>query len=185
MSTVTQRMSAEELIKLPSGRARYELIRGELQTMSPSGSEHGIVCANVAFILRKYVASSRTGSVFGAEAGFLLERDPDTVFAPDAAFVRSERRPPAGAPRGFWPGAPDLAVEVVSPNDSAKAVSRKVETWLVGGAQAVWVLDPHSKTLTVYRAGSPPLTLTEGDTIDGGDFLPGFAFPVSEFFWDL
>src|SRR5262245_48721436 len=108
MST-THTMTAEALLKLPRGRGRYELVRGELKTTSPAGSEHGAVVVRVTSPLDRHARETKLGIVFGAETGFQIESDPDTVRAPDVAFVRRERIPEGGLPKAFWPGAPDLA----------------------------------------------------------------------------
>ncbi|MGE5194159.1 MAG: Uma2 family endonuclease [Deltaproteobacteria bacterium] len=114
MSTDAEPMTAEELPKMPRGRAPYEPIRGTLITMSPSGSEHGVVTMRLSSRVDQFVSSRNLGLVFGAETGFRLERNPDTVRAPDLAFVAQVNVPPGGIPRGYWPGPPDLAVEVIS-----------------------------------------------------------------------
>jgi Uma2 family endonuclease len=181
MSTIAQPLTASELLEIPRGAMRYELIRGALITMSPSGSEHGVVTIRLSMILGQYVASHDSGIVFGAETGFFLERDPDTVRAPDIAFVRRDRIPEGGIPQGYWPGAPDLAVEVVSPNDTERSVKEKALFWIQSGTRCVWVVDPRSKTVTVYDGGGRKI-LAAGDTFDGGDLLPGFSCAVAEIF---
>ena len=128
MSVASQAFTAEQLLQLPRGKMRYELVKGELLTMSPSGSEHGVVTIQLSALIAQFVAATGAGLPFGAETGFLIERNPDTVRAPDFAFIRRERIPPGGLPKGYWPGAPDLAVEVVSPNDTAREVDDKGST---------------------------------------------------------
>jgi Uma2 family endonuclease len=182
MSTVSHSVTADELLKLPRGKMRYELVRGELQSMSPAGSEHGAVTLRLSTLLDRFVTDHGLGLAFGAETGFLIQRDPDTVRAPDLAFVRQDRLPPDGPPQGFWPGAPDLAVEVVSPGDVVREIDEKVAAWIEAGAEMVWVVSPRWKTVTVYRAGGAIETLTAGQTIDGGPILPGFQCPVAEIF---
>jgi Uma2 family endonuclease len=149
--------------------------------MSPAGFQHGHLGAKLAQILLNFAEPRGLGAVTGSETGFLIARDPDTVRAPDAAFVRAERLPPAD-PRGFFPGAPDLAVEVLSPSDRASEVSAKVRDWLEAGAGAVWVIDPENETVTVYRTPGEAAILGISDTLPGGDVLPGFAVPVREIF---
>lgn len=182
MSATTQLMTAEELIKLPRGKFRYELIKGELITMSPAGSEHGAVIMNLGGPLSVYVKTNNLGVVFGAETGFKLASNPDTVRAPDIAFVRRERIPPTGIPKGYWPGAPDLAVEVVSPGDTVYEVDEKVAEWLAAGASAVWVVNPKRRTVTIHRSLKDVVTLAEGDELDGQDVVPGFRCQVAEIF---
>jgi Uma2 family endonuclease len=122
MSTASHTTTADELLKLPRGKVRYELVKGELQSMSPAGSEHGAVTLRLSTLLDQFVTDRGLGLAFGAETGFLIHRDPDTVRAPDLAFVGQERIPPESPPQGFWPGAPDLAVEVVSPGDVVREI---------------------------------------------------------------
>lgn len=182
MSTVTPIVTADELLRYPRGKARYELIRGEIQTMSPAGSEQGAVTFQLSTLIGNHVAKTRAGRAFGAETGFLIQRDPDTVRAPDIAFVRRERLPASGLPQGFWPGAPDLAVEVVSPGDTVREIDEKVSDWLAAGCLAVWVVSPRWKTVTVHSAGGAIGMLAADSFLEGDDVLPGFRCPVAEIF---
>jgi Uma2 family endonuclease len=182
MSTTTQLMSADELLKLPRGRFRYELVKGELRTMSPSGSEHGVIVVNVTVFLGQHVKANNLGIVFGAETGFLIEENPDTVLAPDVAFISREHIPESGIPKKYWPGAPDLAVEVLSPGDTAREVEKKVNQWLTAGAHLVWIVNPKRKSITVYRASGDAVTFSERDELDGEDLVLGFRCRVSEIF---
>jgi len=150
--------------------------------MSPAGCEHGAVIGAVFLLVADHVKRHQLGMVFGAETGFYIERSPDTVRAPDIAYVRRERIPAGGPPVGFWPGAPDLAVDVVSPGDTVREIDEKVSDWLTAGCQAVWVVNPRWKTVAAYRAGGEIKTLTADQTLDGGSVLPGFQRRVSEFF---
>jgi Uma2 family endonuclease len=120
--------------------------------------------------------------VYAAETGFLLEQDPDTVRAPDVAFVRRERIQKAGTVEGYWIGAPDLAVEVLSPSDTVRRIEGKVAEWLESGSRLVWVVSPKMHTVTVYRSLTEIVVLTEKDTLDGGDVVPGFQIPIAEIF---
>ena len=115
MSSKTQLVTADELLRMPRGRFRYELVEGELRTMSPAGSEHGAIVMNVSVVLGLHVRANDLGVCFGAETGFKLASNPDTVLAPDVAFVNRARIPAGGLPKKFWSGAPDLAIEVMSP----------------------------------------------------------------------
>jgi len=147
--------------------------------MSPAGFEHGSIVMNVTLALGGFVKQHRLGRVAGSETGFRISRDPDTVRAPDVAFVRAERVP-AEPVRGYFQGAPDLAVEILSPNDLASQVLDKVHQWLEAGCLIVWVVDPERKTVTVYEAPDRAVTLAEGDELSGGDLLPGLRLPVAE-----
>jgi Uma2 family endonuclease len=182
MTTTLQRSTANELFEMPDDGFRYELVKGELRKMSPSGSEHGAIIINISVLLAQYVRSKKLGVCFGAETGFKIASDPDTVRAPDVAFIRRERIPESGIPKKFWPGAPDLAVEVLSPGDTRREVDEKVEDWLEAGARAVWVINPKRRSVTVYRSLTDVTRLLEADELDGGEVVPGFHCKVSEIF---
>ena len=182
MTTTTQLMTAEELLRLPRGRSRYELVRGELITMSPAGSEHGAIVVNLTLLLGQHVKANKLGIVFGAETGFKIAENPDTVLAPDMAFIGRERIPESGLPKEYWRGAPDLAVEVLSPGDVARKVDEKVRQWLSAGARLVWTVNPKQKSVTVHSATHDALTLSEDDELSGENVVPGFRCRVSEIF---
>lgn len=183
MSTATTKlMTAEELFRMPDDGFRYELVRGELKRMSPTGDEHGRVTMELAGPLHQHVKRNNLGKVYAAETGFKLESDPDTVRAPDIAFVRLERIKEEPRVKSYRFGAPDLAVEVTSPSDRVSEVEEKVKEWLEAGAAMVWLVSPKLKTVTVYRSLTDIATLTEKDTLDGGDVVPGFQIPVAEIF---
>ena len=150
--------------------------------MSPAGSAHGAVTQRLATLLDQYVTANALGLVFGAETGFLIAADPDTVRAPDVAFVTSRRISAGGLPDGFWPGPPDLAVEVVSPGDTVREVDDKTAEWLDAGSEMVWVVRGRQQTVTVHRAGGKPEILAAGSHLDGGSLLPGFRCKLAEIF---
>jgi Uma2 family endonuclease len=180
MSTATRPMTAEELIKLPSGEFCYELVKGELLTMSPAGEEHGAVIMNLAAPLSMYVKANKLGVVYGAETGFKLESDPDTVLAPDIAFIR--RAKVGERSKAYRMGAPDLAVEVISPGESKNKIEKKTEQWFQGGALAVWIVNPQTLTVTICRPHAAPVVLNDQDELTGDDLVAGFSIPVSEIF---
>lgn len=132
--------------------------------------------------LAQHVKVNQLGHVYGAGTGFKLATDPDTVCAPDIAFVSRERLDKVSDPEGYWPGAPDLAVEVLSPGDTVSEVGQKVKEYLEAGARMVWVVSPKMRTVTLYRSLTDIEVLTENDTLDGGDVVPGFSFGVREIF---
>ena len=175
-------VTADELFRLPDDGYRYALVRGELQRMTPAGFDHGAVIMNLAAPLAHYVKTERLGVVCGAETGFVLGRQPDTVLAPDIAFVRRERIPATGRPRTFWDGPPDLAVEVRSPGDTRKEVAEKVAAWLASGTPAVWVVDPSDASVTIHLPDRTSRRFAEGNTLDGAPLLPRFRLPVVEIF---
>ncbi|MHC4133936.1 MAG: Uma2 family endonuclease [Planctomycetota bacterium] len=169
--------TAEELLQ--AGEiGRCEFIRGELHMMIPPGAKHGRITFNLTGPIINHVKANGLGSVYAAETGFLLSRDPDTVRAPDVAFVRADR--PGSPDRGYYPGAPDLAVEVLSPDDRPGYVRDKVAEWIEAGARAVWVVDPRARTVVVHEPGGEPRVLGDGDTLPGGHVSPGFALAVAE-----
>jgi len=176
-------VSAEELLKLPNGEGkRYELIEGQLRVMCAAGFEHGRVAMMAGALLTIHVKATGSGVTLGAETGFILARDPDTVRAPDAAFVSHARADVVGPAPGFWPGgAPDLAIEVVSPEDSRPYLRAKALNWLEAGALAVLVLHPRTSSATVYRPGGDVQSYSEG-MLDLSDAVPGWHVAVADFF---
>jgi Uma2 family endonuclease len=178
--TVTP-VTAEELLLLPEDGFRYELIRGELVKMPPPGYEHGAIAARFTARLFLHVEEQDLGSVT-TETGFLLSTDPDSVRAPDVAFVSKERVEQAGSVKGYWPGAPDLAVEVVSPNDSYTEVEEKSMDWLRAGSRMVLVLNPRHRTVSVCRTPHNIQLFSVEETLDLGDVVPWFSIAVKDVF---
>jgi Uma2 family endonuclease len=183
VSTVlTPPVTADALFDLRDDGNRYELVKGELHMAPPPGDEHGQTTMNVAGPLYQHVKNHRLGVVYAAETGFKLESNPDTVRAPDVAFIRQERIEQNPRVVKYRFGAPDLVVEVLSPSDRISEVEQKVAAWLEGGARLVWVVSPKLHTVTVYRSLTDIVTLTEKDALDGGDVVPGFQISVAEIF---
>ncbi|MGA2063774.1 MAG: Uma2 family endonuclease [Thermoguttaceae bacterium] len=180
MATTQHVTTAEELLQA-SGLGRCELVRGELHMMSPAGFEHGRIAGRIHVRLAQFVESRGLGLVLSSDTGFYIQRDPDTVRAPDVGFVRTERVPRAPAP-GFFEGPPDLAVEVLSPGDRAGEVLAKIQDWLDAGCKAVWVVDPAAKTIVVYRPGGTVVRLAPADDPTAEDILPGFRLRVGGIF---
>jgi len=181
-STITRQITADELLALPDDGWRYELLKGELFRMPPPGHEHGVVTMNIAGPLYQHVKQHNLGTVYAAETGSLINQSPDTVRAPDVAFITAERFEAAGTVAGYWAGAPDLCVEVVSPGDSAGYVEEKVSEWLKAGTRMVWVVSPKLRTITVYRSLTNVIALTEEDTLKGHEVVPGFQILIKEVF---
>jgi len=178
----THAMTADELFALPDdGFHRYELVRGELVTMPPPGAQHGGIAARVVSLLDPHVREERLGTMLG-ESGFRLETGPDTVRAPDAAFIARERLPVGGLPERYWPAAPDLAVEVVSPSDTYDEVHEKALDWLAAGTRLVLVVHPRPRTVTAYRSAADIVILRDGDTLEAGDVVAGWSVAVAELF---
>lgn len=182
MSTTIQPTTADDLLRMPDDGFRYELVRGELRKMSPAGHKHGRFSANVTSSLGPHVRTNNLGAVFAAETGFWISSDPDTVRAPDVAFVSKKRLDEVGDVEGYWPGAPDLVVEVISPSDTYTEVEEKVLEWLDAGARMVVVVNPRKRAVTVYRSLTDIVVLTESETLDGGDVVPGWLMAVRDIF---
>ena len=181
MVAETRLMTADELFRLPDDGMRHELVRGELLTMTPPGGEHGDIASILDGSLGVFVRRHRLGRVF-LETGFLLTTDPDTVRAPDVAFVSRARPEGATRIRTYIPGAPDLAVEVISPNDLYTEVAEKVAEYLEHGTRMVLVVNPRRPDVAVHRPNQPVRILTIDDVIDGEDVVPGWSLPVRELF---
>ena len=160
---------------------RHELVKGELRTMAPAGFDHGAIGINLAVELLQYVKKRKLGTVVGPDTGFIIAHNPDTVRAPDVAFVRRDRVP-TPRPVKFWPGAPDLAVEVVSPGDTVFEVDEKVQEWLDAGTGEVIVVNPRQKTVKVFRKGQTAVVLGIADTLENLSVVPGFRCAVADIF---
>ena len=182
MALQSRLMTADELIRLPRDGQRHELVKGELRTMPPAGFEHGDITSEIDSSLRPYVRSHGLGKVVAGDIGFQLTINPDTVRAPDVAFVNAERVSAAGRVTGYWPGAPDLVVEVISPNDLYTEVDEKVAEWIEHGARLVFVVNPRRRTVAMHCPSDPVRILGEGDVLDGEDIVPGWSLPVRDLF---
>ena len=178
----TTTTSAEEMWLLPDDGLRRELVKGRLRVMTPAGFEHGRVALTAGWLLSTHVRAAGSGVALGAETGFVLASDPDTVRAPDAAFVAQARADAVGRTVKYWPGAPDFAVEVVSPGDSFSEVEAKALGWLDAGTTAVLVLDPPRCSATVYRARGDVRVYEGDEQIDLSDAVPAWRVAVAEFF---
>lgn len=187
MSTTTRLITADELLVMPhrdehGNSCLLELIRGEVRRMSPTGITHGILCNEIGAEVRSFVKSNDLGFVCGAETGFIVEHNPDTVIAADVAFITHERLATVENPDKFAPFAPDLAVEVLSPSNTTREINEKIALYFAAGSRAVWVFNPKRRTAAVYSSPSDVHTLGEDDTLDGGDVLPGFELNLSKLF---
>jgi Uma2 family endonuclease len=181
MDVVRQQVSADELLLMPDDGFRYELVKGELRRMAPAGNVHGRVAMNVGISLGGYVKAHDLGTVYAAETGFRLQAIL-TPCAPDVAFVSRARVEAVGQVEGFWPEAPDLAVEVISPGDRYSEVEEKVFAWLDAGTKMVFVINPQQRSATVYKSPTNIITLAEADVLKGGDVVPGLELAVREIF---
>lgn len=179
-TTAERLMTADELLLLPRGNGTlYELDEGRLICLSPAAPLSSVVAGNVFGAMYLFVRQRSLGICFMADAGFRLASDPDTVRAPDIAFVRTERIPAGGIPRrSFWPGAPDLAVEVLSPSNRPGEMWRRIGDLLNAGTRLVWVIDPERRTALIIRPSGDTTPIGEDGVLDGEDVLPGFALPL-------
>ena len=169
----TPLMTAEELLYTNVPNKRTELVRGRLIVHEPPGGRHGNVTAMLGGRLGQHIDLTGAGALFVGDTGFTLSRNPDTVRGPDIAFVRTERLP-VPIPSTFLEFAPDLVVEVLSPNDRPGEMLAKIGDWLEAGARLVWVIDPERRSARVYRPDGSEHLLNETDQLDGEDVLPGF-----------
>lgn len=171
-------VSADELQQMGSDR-RLELVCGELTEMTPVGGPHSELTALLCSWLVPFVRKNKLGAV-GTERGFILSRDPDTVRAPDVHFISRQRI--AGREEGFFLGAPDLAVEVVSPSDRASDVQARIRDYLAAGTRLVWLVDPQNETVTVYHPAGDARIRSGEQPVEGEDVLPGFSFRPTDVF---
>ena len=177
-------VTVDEFARLLDDDFRYELVAGVVHRMSPVGARHGVVTLRLGAALTAWADRQQAGAVM-TETGFALATNPDTVRAPDLSFVRRERIPPGGLPDSFWPAAPDLAVEVLSPDDRQADVAVKIGEYLSHGVRLVWVIDLSARTVTVHRPATAPETLTGGCMLAGGNVLAGFAIHASRLFSEI
>jgi Uma2 family endonuclease len=179
MVTAAQ-ITAADLEAMPDGE-QFELVKGALREMSPPGGHHGWLQIELGTALNLFVKHHGLGRVYG-EAGFVIARDPDTVLAPDLAFVRASRVLPKDEQTGFLHQLPDLAIEIVSPGDRAGHVLEKVMTCLEAGVRLVWTVDPQRQRVMTWDTSHPVRELGVGGTLDGGDVLPGFQLSLADIF---
>lgn len=172
--------TAAELLALPRDGPRYDLVRGTLIEMSPSHETHGLLTNEIAFLVTAYARDHKLGHVYGAETGFKLAENPDTVYGVDVAFVSKARL--KRATEDFFAGAPDLAVEVVSPGNTRIEIHEKVKDYFGAGTRLVWVVYPKSRAIYVYRSESEVTILKADQTLEGGEVLPGFSIHIADIF---
>lgn len=180
MVTTERLYTAQDLWQLAKGEKRFELLEGEIVEVSPAGDKHAELGMWIGYLILDHVMKNDLGIVSSSDGGYILFTDPDTVVAPDVGFLTKARLTPATG--GYYPLPPDLAVEVISPNDTAREMRRKVRLYLRAGTRIVWVVYPDEQVIDVYRPGEPVVTLEGDNTLDGGDVLPGFTVPASKVF---
>jgi Uma2 family endonuclease len=172
-------MTADQLLSVDIPGKWTELVRGTLVVREPPGTHHGRISASLVWMMESFVRQHRLGATYAQDTGFKIFTDPDTVRAPDAAFVARDRL--SSIPEtGYAALAPDLVAEVVSPDDRRGELLAKVGDWLDAGVRLVWVIDPGRKEVHVHRPDGSISIVGVGDVVDGEDTLPGFHFTVSE-----
>lgn len=183
VATLPEVMTAEDLLALPEDGYRYELVEGEIIRMSPPSGEHGSLAGRFVHFLYVHEDSPRPGHIL-VETGFILTRDPDTVRSPDVSYIRRDRVSREQLQRGFIPGAPDLAVEIMSPSDTVAETLAKVQAYLAAGTLLVVVLEPRTQSVSVYRPDGTARVLraAANDTLELPEVMVGFKVAVSELF---
>lgn len=175
-------MTVDEFLVAQVPDGKVELVRGELRVTPPPGAPHGVVESNLFLLLGVHVKSSGLGRVFGDTFGYILTQLPRTVRAPDVSYVRAGRLPHEGVGPGLLRIAPDLAVEVLSPSESASELEEKLADYTVAGTSLIWVVDPARRTVMIISKAHPVRWLQESDTLDGEDVIPGFRCKVADLF---
>ena len=179
--TLKKPITADELFEMDN-IGRCELVKGEIVHMSPSGGRHGELTVELGGLLRDHAKPRKIGKVYGAETGFYIQRNPDTVRAPDAMFLSNKRVAQISDPVKFLDVAPDLAVEVLSPNDTWTEVESKVAEYIQAGVHLIWIIDPDQNSVTVYRSNGERSRLSETDHLSGENVLPDFSVSIAEIF---
>lgn len=179
MSTKTL-LTADDLARMPDDDSvQLELDEGELISMPPAGEDHGYIEVDLVSLLHDFVKKNKLGRVYGGDTGFRL--NDRTVLSPDVAFVRRERVE-AVRSKSFANGAPDLAVEILSPSDTVRRINRKVKQYLTAGCHTVWLVYPESQTVDVFEASGAERTLRSEEILEAPEILPGFSLKVAELF---
>ncbi|MGH8569674.1 MAG: Uma2 family endonuclease, partial [Gammaproteobacteria bacterium] len=176
----SERLTAEEFYAHP-GRDGAELVRGMMRVSEPPGGFHGVLAGRLAAKLVAHVEQHGLGTVL-VESGYLLRRDPDTVRGPDLSFITAARLPADRMPIAFIPIAPDLAIEVLSPEDRPGEIEERIADFLEAGTRMVWVVDPSRRRVLVHRRSRPPRMVGAGGALDGEDVVPGFRLSMVELF---
>ena len=179
--TIASLTTVEQLERMGPD-ARYELVRGGLVRMTPTGGKPSEIGIWIGAQLLLHVRPRGLGRVYGADGGFVVAHDPDTLLVPDVGFVRMDRLPSEAEQERFLRLVPDLVVEVVSATDRPGNVDAKAAMYVEAGARLVWVVEPRRRVVRVYRPGEPVVELGEGQVLDGGDVVPGFRLAVEDVF---
>lgn len=182
VSPVRRRMTPDEFLRHASSAGPSELVRGEVRMMTPASGAHGVIAGRIFAALKAFVDARELGECFPDNTGFLLPGLGDTVRSPDAAFVRADRLPEQGIGPGWVPIAPDLVVEIVSPNESAAELEAELADYVAAGTQLIWIVDPASRTVAIRRPGAAQILRAESEALDGADVLPGLLLEIASLF---
>ena len=181
MPTLAHKWTEKELAELPKDDGKYELVDGELELMSPAHIDHGQVCAKIIIYLGSHVLTKRLGFIAEGQTGFWMAngnlRSPDVSFISHSTNAKLQR-----LPTGFFKGAPDLAIEVVSPGDRPKQVTEKIADYFSSGSKLVWVIYPKNRSARIFRKPGESQLIGENETLKGEDVVPGFSLRLSELF---
>jgi Uma2 family endonuclease len=180
--TPSKLLTAEEYGELPDLGFPSELVRGRIVEMNVPYPRHGQVCARVSFLIQQYLQEHDIGHVITNDGGVVVERGPDTVRGPDVTFISYQKVPKGPLPRKYFENAPELVIEVLSPDDRWGKVLQKVGEYLTAGIGVVCVIDPESKTVQLHFPSKPPQTLTTEDELSFAEILPGLTIPVRRIF---
>lgn len=172
-------LTADELLHVDIPGKSTELVRGRLVVREPPGTRHGVIAANLAWLVTDHVRQHTLGLVFAQDTGFRLESNPDTVRGPDLAFLAADRAAEI-PPRGYAALAPDLVAEIVSPDDRPGELLAKVGQFLDAGTRLIWVIDPQRTEARIYSASGDVSIVGEDGALDGGEVLPGFSCLLSD-----
>jgi Uma2 family endonuclease len=173
-------VTAEQLSSYPD-RKRYELVRGVPRICEPPGGIHGRLAARIAARLTEHVERDGLGTVL-VETGYVLRTRPDTVRGPDVSFINRARLPPERIPDRFIPGAPDLAIEILSPDARWSEIEETLADYFAAGVRVVWVVEPRERRVLVRYPDRAPRILSGNDCIEGEDVVPGFRLAVTALF---
>jgi Uma2 family endonuclease len=175
-------VTSDEFLTHPAAAGSNELVRGEIRAMTPASGAHGVIAGTIFAALNAFVEARQLGLCFPDNTGFLLPGLRDTVRSPDVAFVTQRQLPKEGIGSGWLSVSPDLVVEILSPNETASELEEKIRDYHAAGTHLFWIVDPALRIVSIRSASAPERWLREGDTLDGGDILPGFALPVTRLF---
>ncbi len=175
-------ITADELLRMSAKGFRGELIRGKLCETMPVGGEHGEIVVKLAYELQAFVKPRHLGRIAASDSGVWLERDPDTVRESDIVFISADKIPTGVRVTGYYEAVPDLVVAMVSPSNTSREINDKARMWLSHGVRLVWVVYPDTRTVAIHPRDGEIIVLSDTETLDGQDILPGFTCNVADIF---